>query len=154
MQHTFFVHFFAAVLPGYNVKLPIQKLKLPGYSFSLWRPLAFLILLTASIKFSCYSSNEIGLLCLFVCFFFISSCSSFSFIHFNVNIKISRKKESALLLLLLFLFLLRVRIAMRFTAETRGYLKCKISLRLTWRGGCTYGRTDDFLRTKISGMHR
>ena len=22
VQHTFFVHFFAAVLPGYNVKLP------------------------------------------------------------------------------------------------------------------------------------
>ena len=29
---------------------------------------------------------------------------------------------------------------MRFTAETRGYLKCKISPRLTWRGGRTYGR--------------
>ena len=28
-----------------------------------------------------------------------------------------------------------------FTAETRGCLKCKISSRLTWRGGRTYGRT-------------
>jgi len=33
------------------------------------------------------------------------------------------------------------RVAMRFTAETRGYLKCKISPWLTWRGGRTYRRT-------------
>ena len=72
VQHTFFVHFFAAVLPDYNVKLPR------------------------------YSSDEIGLLCSVFFFFFIPSCSSFSFIHVNVNIKISRRKESALLLLLLF----------------------------------------------------
>ena len=30
---------------------------------------------------------------------------------------------------------------MRFTAETRGCLKCKISSRLTRNGGRTYGRT-------------
>ena len=36
---------------------------------------------------------------------------------------------------------------MRFTAETRGYLKCKISPRLTWRGGRNYGR----VRTIFSG---
>ena len=30
---------------------------------------------------------------------------------------------------------------MRCTAETLGYLKCKISPRLAWRGGRTYGRT-------------
>ena len=30
---------------------------------------------------------------------------------------------------------------MRFTAETRGCLKCKISSRLTRKGGRTYGRT-------------
>ena len=35
-----------------------------------------------------------------------------------------------------------VRVAMRFTAETRGHLKCKISPRLTLmrRGGRTYER--------------
>ena len=30
---------------------------------------------------------------------------------------------------------------MRFTAETRGCLKCKIASRLTWTGGRKYGRT-------------
>ena len=35
-------------------------------------------------------------------------------------------------------FYLKVRVAMRFTTETRGYLKCKISPRLTSRGGRTY----------------
>ena len=43
---------------------------------------------------------------------------------------------------------------MRFDTETRGYLKCKISLGLHERGGRTYGRTEDFLKTKISCMHR
>ena len=43
---------------------------------------------------------------------------------------------------------------MRFNTETRGYLKCKISLGLHERGGRTYGRTEDFLKTKISCMHR
>ena len=39
--------------------------------------------LTAAMKFSCFSSSEIGQLC-----FFISRCSSFSVIHVNVDIKI------------------------------------------------------------------
>ena len=39
---------------------------------------------------------------------------------------------------------------MRFTAETLGYLKCKISPGLHEGVGA---RTDDFLRTKILGMH-
>ena len=42
--------------------------------------------LTADIKFSSYSSNEIGLL-----FFF--TCSSFSVIHVNGNIKIKSKER-------------------------------------------------------------
>ena len=69
--------------------------------------------LTAAIKCSCYSSNKIGLLCIL-----ISGSSSFSVIHVNAEFKIKSKKKSVSLLLL-------------FTAETRGYLKCKISLLLT-----------------------
>ena len=47
-------------------------------SFSPWWPLEFLLFLTAAIKFSCFSSNEIGLLC-------------FPVIHVNVDIKINIK---------------------------------------------------------------
>ena len=44
---------------------------------------------------------------------------------------------------------------MRFTAEMRGHLKCKISIRLTWRDGRRYVlRTENFVKTKISWMHR
>ena len=44
--------------------------------------------LTAAIKFSCYFSNEIGLLC-----FFISCFSAFSVIHANVDLKIKLKER-------------------------------------------------------------
>ena len=44
--------------------------------------------LTAAIKFSCYSSNEIGLLC-----FFISYFSAFYVIHANVDLKIKSKER-------------------------------------------------------------
>ena len=40
--------------------------------------------LTTAIKFSCFSYNEIGLLC----FFFISRSNSFPVIHVIVDIKI------------------------------------------------------------------
>ena len=60
----------------------------PAHFFSL--PLIFTLVtasishfLTAAIKFSCYSSDEIGLLCFF--FFNISGSSSFSVIHANVQ---------------------------------------------------------------------
>ena len=43
--------------------------------------------LTAAIKFSCYSSNEIGLL------FFISGSSSLFVIHANKDIKIKSKER-------------------------------------------------------------
>ena len=43
--------------------------------------------LTAAIKFSCYSSNEIGLLF----FFFISGSSSFSVSQANEDFKIKSK---------------------------------------------------------------
>ena len=44
--------------------------------------------LTAAIKFSRYSSNEIGILC-----FLISGSSSFSVIHANVDFKIKSKER-------------------------------------------------------------
>ena len=43
--------------------------------------------LTTAIKFSCFSSNEIGL-----CLFFVSRSSSFSVIQVNVKIK-NKSKE-------------------------------------------------------------
>ena len=44
-------------------------------------------LLTAAIKFSCYSSNEIGLLC-----FFLSLALALSVIHAKVDPKIKSKE--------------------------------------------------------------
>ena len=76
--------------------------------------------------------------------FFISRSSSFSVIHVNVDIKI-KSKERIVFVVVVVLYL-KVRVAMRFNAETRGYLKCKISPRLTPMGGHTYGR----LRTIFS----
>ena len=70
VQHTFFVHFFAVVLHNYNVlrrkccMCSFCSLSSRYNSFSPWWPLALLHFLTAAIKFSCYSSNVIGLLCL------------------------------------------------------------------------------------------
>ena len=102
--------------------------------------------LTAAIKFSCYSYDEIGFLC------FLSLASSFSVIHISLDIKIKSKERIGFAVVI---FPLKVRVAMLFTAETRGHLKCKISIRLTWRSGRTYVlRTDDFAGTKISWMHR
>ena len=98
----FFVHFFALVLHGDNVKLPenselhVLWTKCCMWSCSLFSlPLIFTLVaasishfLTAAIKFSCYSSNEIGLLC-----FFISGSSSFFVIHANKDIKIKSKER-------------------------------------------------------------
>ena len=47
---------------------------------------------------------------------------------------------SQLLLFLFFFFALKVRVVMRFTAQTRGCLKCKVSPRLACVGGRMYGR--------------
>ena len=62
---------------------------------------------------------------------FIARSSSSSVIHVNVDIEIKSKERIGFF----------GREATRFTAETRGCLKCKISSRLTWRGRSTYGRT-------------
>ena len=53
----------------------------------------------------------------------MSGSSSFSIIHTNVDFKIKLKGRIG--------FVVEVLVAMRFTAETRGNLKCKISLLLT-----------------------
>ena len=57
VQHTFFVHFSTVVLHDYNVvffSLPL---------IFTWVTASISHFLTAAIKFSRYSSNEIGLLC-------------------------------------------------------------------------------------------
>ena len=71
---------------------------------------------------------------MFVFFFFRSS--SFSVIRVNVKIK-NKLKERIRCVVVAFLSL-KVRVVMQFT---RGYLKWKISPRLTWRGGRADGRT-------------
>ena len=110
--------------------------------FSPWWLLAFPLFLTSAIKFSSFSSNEIGLLC------FLSLALALSLLSKSMQtLKLSRKKESALLLLFLSLKVLE---AMRFTAEMRGCLKCKISCRLTWRGGGTsFPQSQNFLDAEI-----
>ena len=80
MQHTFFVHFFAVVLLDDNLNRNFQKLScykfyggnfecVPVHFFFLL-PLVFTLVvasisqfLTTAIKFSRFSSDEIGLLC-------------------------------------------------------------------------------------------
>ena len=73
----------------------------------------------------------IGLLC-----FFLSLALALSLLSTPMKtLKLSRKKESAPF----YYFLsLKVRAAVRFTAETRGYLKCKISLKFS---RFVFGRT-------------
>ena len=61
--------------------------------------------LTAAMKFSCFSSNEIRL------------PSSFSVIHVSLNIKNNVEKDTTLLL---FFFSLKVRVAMRFSSVAFG----------------------------------
>ena len=59
--------------------------------------------LTAAIKFSCYSYDEIGLLC------FLSLASSFSVIHVSLDIKIKSKEPIGFVVVI---FSLKVRVAM------------------------------------------
>ena len=61
--------------------------------------------------------------------FFICHSSSFSVIHANVDIKI-KSKERIGFVVVIFLSL-KVRVAMQFNDEMQGYLKSKISPRLT-----------------------
>ena len=146
VQHTFFpkqqkkttlngfvVHFFAVVLHDYNVAsrnflvTRFMEEMLDVFLFTFLFPFtlgaaSISHFLTAAIKFSCYSYDEIGLLC------FLSLASSFSVIHVSLDIEIKSKERIGFVVVI---FPLKVRVAMLFTAETRGYLKCKISIRLT-----------------------
>ena len=112
-------------------------------SFLTWWPLAFLVFsCTAAIKFSCYSSNEIGLLC------FLSLALALSLLYTPIKtLKLIRKKESALLLL----FFVSKSPAIWCTAERAGTWNAKFHPRLPERVDV---RRDDLLRTKISWMHR
>ena len=137
LQHTFLVHFFAVVLHDDNVKLPetselhVLWRKCCMWSSSLFSlPLIFTLVaasishfLTAAIKFSRYSSNEIGLLC------FLSLALALSLLSTPIKtLKLSRKKESALLLLF---FISKSPGGYVMYRRTREYLKCKIPTRLT-----------------------
>ena len=44
--------------------------------------------------------------------------------------------------------------AVQFTVQTHGRMKCKIFIPAYIKGGRTYGSTDDFLRPQISWVHR
>ena len=74
--------------------------------------------LTAAIKFSCYSSNVIGLLCL------LSLALALSVINIDIKIK---SKERIAFVVVAFLSL-KVLVAMRFTVETREYFRYNILL--------------------------
>ena len=89
-----------------------------------WWPLAFLIFSQPLRNVHVILQTKLVFLS-----FLISGSSSFSVIHANVDFKIKSKQKNRLRCCC---FLsLRVQVARRFTAETRGYLNCKISPRLT-----------------------
>ena len=73
--------------------------------------------LTTAIKVSCYSSNVISLLCV------LSLAPALSVI--SVDIKIKWKERIGFVVVVLSL---NVRVAVRFTAETRGYFRYNILL--------------------------
>ena len=131
MQHTF----LRISSPLFCTTTTRNFQKLPGYTFYALLFTFFVaaadfhlggrqrLFLTAAIKFSCFSSNEIGLLC------FLSLALALSLLSMSMQtLRLTGKKESDLLLLFLSL---NVWEAMRFNAKTRVCLKCKISPRLT-----------------------
>ena len=97
------------------------------HSFSPWWPLA-------PLEFR-ISHRRYKILMLFFqqnwspLFFLISRSSSSSVIHVDVDIKIKSKERIGFVVVTL--LSLKVRVAMRLTDETRGYLKYKISPRIT-----------------------
>ena len=94
VQHTFLyfsLPLFCATTSRNFQKLPIYTIYVFLFtscfrcrSFSPWWSLVFPLFLTAAIKCSCFSSNEIGLLC---------RSSSFCVIRVNVDIKIKSKER-------------------------------------------------------------
>ena len=82
--------------------------------------------LTAAIKFSCFSSNEIGLCCCCCCccfiYLFLALALSLCSTLMQTLILVERKTR----LCYCFFFSSKVRVTMRFTAEMRGVLERQI----------------------------
>ena len=97
------------------------------HSVSPWWPLAFLIFSPPQKNFHVILPTKL------VSFVFSLAPAVFSVIHVNVDIKFKSKERIGFdVVVVVVVFISRkVRVAMRFTAETPGYLKCKISARLT-----------------------
>ena len=74
-----------------------------------------------------------------------------SVINVNVDIKTYLVEGKTRICCCCCFFPLKVRVAMRFTAKTRGCLKCKNSPWLTWRCGRTNGVRTIFLEPKFLG---
>ena len=105
MQHTFYVHFFAVVLPDYNVKLP--ETSDTFFLEEMWDVFTAAHFRLGGFKhFSCSQGRYRIFMFFFqqnwsLLFFFslsvsvsvsLSLCVSFSVIHVNVHIKIKSKK--------------------------------------------------------------
>ena len=101
--------------------------------------------LTTVIKFSCYFSNEIGLLCVFYLWLWLILC----YPRANADIKIKLKERIGIVVVAFYLL-------------KSGWLyDVPLKRTSTWNAKFHPGlhegmdvRTDDFLRTKISWMHR
>ena len=112
--------------------------------FSL--PLIFTLVaasISSFLKFLCFSSNEIGLLC------FLSRSSSFAVIHVNVDIKIKLKYRIGFVVVV-------------FNSKSQRKL-CDLPQKRAGAWNVKFHpllhegvdvRKDAFLRTKISWMHR
>ena len=90
--------------------------------------------------------------------FFISRSSYFSVSHVNLDINLDIKMEERRSRFCCCGFFslplsLKVQVAMGFTAETLGVLEMQ-NLTPAYMKGWTYVRTDDFVTTKISWIHR
>ena len=94
------------------------------HSVSPWWPLAFLIFSPPQKNFHVILPTKL------VSFVFSLAPAVFSVIHVNVDIKFKSKERIGVDVVVVFYISRKVRVAMRFS-ETPGYLKCKISPRLT-----------------------
>ena len=91
--------------------------------------------------------------------FFISRSSYFSVSHVNLDINLDIKMEERRTRFCCCGFFfslplsLKVQVAMGFTVETLGVLEMQ-NFTPAYMKGWTYVRTDDFVTTKISWIHR
>ena len=70
-------------------------------------------------------------------------CCFFFYLSLYIELFLSESE-----LLLFYFFSLKVQVAMQFTAETLGSLKCKISPRLSWTAGRTYATYGRFCQNQ------